>query len=219
MGKILKLRPDESDAPSVDASPPAPPNPPDPLACYIAPCVAGDPEATAALLRAVGPVLLRAARAVLGPSNSELEDAVQDSMVAFLRGLESFRSESSLAHFASRIAMRRATDYLRQGHSRGRLVGNLADIASTGHAEHGQDTARQLRHRHTLRAILDELSDVQVETLLMRVVFDYSIEEIARATQVPINTVRSRLLLAKKALRSRIEGSRELRAFLRGEMQ
>ncbi len=218
MGKILRLPANDGVAASAEAPDAAHPRLPDPLADHISPCVSGDPEATAVLLRAVGPALLRSVRAILGPSHPELEDVVQDSMVAFLRGLESFRRESSVLHFASRIAMRRATDYLRQGRSRGRLVTSLTDMASAGIAAQEQDTARQLRHRHTLRAILDELSDVQVETLLMRVVFDYSIEEIAQATQVPINTVRSRLLLAKKALRNRIESSNDLRAFLRGEI-
>lgn len=218
MGKILRL-PAEHRAVAPGEDPDlAPPRLPDALADHIAPCVAGDPDATAVLLRAVGPALLRSVRAILGPAHPELEDVVQDSMIAFLRGLETFRRESSVIHFASRIAMRRATDYLRQGRSRGRLVTSLADMATAGVAGQEQDTARQLRHRHTLRAILDELSDVQVETLLMRVVFDYSIEEIAEATLVPINTVRSRLLLAKKALRNRIESSNDLQAFLRGDI-
>jgi DNA-directed RNA polymerase specialized sigma24 family protein len=39
----------------------------------------------------------------------------------------------------------------------------------------------------------------------MRAVLGHSIDEIAEALDVPINTVRSRLRLAKAALRERIE--------------
>jgi RNA polymerase sigma-70 factor (ECF subfamily) len=41
--------------------------------------------------------------------------------------------------------------------------------------------------------------------MVMRLALGYSVEEIATITCAPINTVRSRLRLAKDALRSRIE--------------
>jgi RNA polymerase sigma-70 factor (ECF subfamily) len=39
----------------------------------------------------------------------------------------------------------------------------------------------------------------------MKVVLGYSLEEIAQATGVPVNTVRSRMLTAKETMRQRIE--------------
>ena len=44
----------------------------------------------------------------------------------------------------------------------------------------------------------------------MRVVLGWSLEEIAAHTQVPVNTVRSRLRLAKEAMRRRIEADAAL---------
>ncbi len=40
---------------------------------------------------------------------------------------------------------------------------------------------------------------------MLRVVYGHSIEEISTLTRTPFNTVRSRLRLAKEALRQRIE--------------
>jgi RNA polymerase sigma-70 factor (ECF subfamily) len=61
------------------------------------------------------------------------------------------------------------------------------------------------RRRRHLRDLLAELPEAQSETLAMRAVLGHSIDEIAEALDVPINTVRSRLRLAKAALRERIE--------------
>ena len=44
----------------------------------------------------------------------------------------------------------------------------------------------------------------------MRVVMGWTLEEVSRATGAPINTVRSRVRLAKEALRRRIEAAPEL---------
>jgi DNA-directed RNA polymerase specialized sigma24 family protein len=51
----------------------------------------------------------------------------------------------------------------------------------------------------------------------MRVVLGRSIEEIAQETDAPVNTVRSRLRLAKEALRLRIETDPSLGELLLGE--
>ena len=61
------------------------------------------------------------------------------------------------------------------------------------------------RRRELLRALLGEIPDAQSETIMLRLALGHSIEEISEITNAPINTVRSRLRLAKEALRSRIE--------------
>ena len=70
------------------------------------------------------------------------------------------------------------------------------------------------RRRTLLRALLDELPEAQAETIVLRVMLGYSMAEVAEATQVPLNTARSRLRLAKEALRSRIEGDQALAEML-----
>jgi len=48
------------------------------------------------------------------------------------------------------------------------------------------------------------LPEAQAEALALRVALGWSLKEIADATSTPLNTVRSRLRLAKEALRRRI---------------
>jgi RNA polymerase sigma-70 factor (ECF subfamily) len=51
----------------------------------------------------------------------------------------------------------------------------------------------------------------------LRVVLDYSLDQVAAATGAPINTVRSRVRLAREKLRQRIEDDPALLDVLRGE--
>ena len=60
-----------------------------------------------------------------------------------------------------------------------------------------------------VRQVIDELSSVQAEAVLMRMVLGCSVEEIAAATHVPVNTTKSRLRLAKDYLRRRLDGEAE----------
>ena len=67
----------------------------------------------------------------------------------------------------------------------------------------GEDP-RAARRRRTLRALLDDLPEEQAEALAMRIALGWSLKDIADTTGVPLNTVRSRIRLAKEGLRRRI---------------
>ncbi len=73
----------------------------------------------------------------------------------------------------------------------------------------GEEAAAN-RRKELLRSLLDNLPDEQAEALAMRVVLGWSIKEIAAHSGAPLNTVRSRLRLAKEALKSRIEENSDL---------
>jgi hypothetical protein len=80
----------------------------DPIAAQIPRALAGDPAAMRALLLAVAPVVLRAARRLLGRGHPDVEDVAQVALVGLVERLPTFRGESSVAHFAERIAVYRA---------------------------------------------------------------------------------------------------------------
>lgn len=165
--------------------------------------LAGDSVAARGLLEALAPPLLGVVRAVLGRDAADVEDVLQDSLIAVMRALPAFRGESSLVHFARTIALRRALGHRRSRARRGPEVpldDELRDAGQTPmHASLGQ------RRRDTFRALLEELREDQAETLAQRVLFGFSIEEIAAMSDTPVGTVKSRLRLAKAALKARIE--------------
>ena len=70
------------------------------------------------------------------------------------------------------------------------------------------------RRRELVRRLLDELPDVIAEALALHFILGYTVEEIAAAASVPVNTVWSRLRLGKRALRRKLSGDAQLAEML-----
>jgi RNA polymerase sigma-70 factor (ECF subfamily) len=177
----------------------------DALAPVARAALAGDARAQRRLCEAIAPALLVPLRMILGANHPDIEDVLQDALVGVLRGLPTFRWESSVVHFAKRVAAKRALEARRRARTVANTVDRAAEAEPVDRETPGDFLSAGRRRRH-LRSLLDELPEAQAETLVMRAILGHSIEEIARVTEAPVNTVRSRLRLAKEALRSRIEG-------------
>jgi RNA polymerase sigma-70 factor (ECF subfamily) len=165
----------------------------------------GDTAATAKLLRMVAPEMARVVRGVMGPYASDVDDAVQQSLIALIHALPSFRAECAPAGYACRIAFRTALSVRR----RARTLRSRFTTAEEGDSPADSMTpgAHSDAQRRTalIRSLLDEIPPEQAEALAMRTVLGWSLEEIAEASGSPLNTIRSRLRLAKEALRRKIE--------------
>jgi RNA polymerase sigma-70 factor (ECF subfamily) len=166
----------------------------------------GDLAATQEFLAYVWPTLSRVAAGVLGTRHPDLDDAVQQSMIALVRALPAFRGECHPAGYASRITLRVALR-VRRNVKRDANRREALEQLSPGdeHASTSNDDAVGARRRELLRELLEDLPEEQAEALALRVVMGWSLEEVARASGAPVNTVRSRVRLAKEALRQRIE--------------
>jgi RNA polymerase sigma factor (sigma-70 family) len=168
--------------------------------------VNGDLDATRRLLDYIWPTMTRVVVGVMGAGHPDLDDTIQQSLIALLQALPTFRGECHAAGYASRIALRVA---LRARHrSRLRTVRNEAfahhTFEGTEAPSAGEDASAH-RRRKLLRDLLEDLPDEQADALGLRVLLGWSLEEVASATGAPINTVRSRVRLAKEALRRRIQ--------------
>jgi RNA polymerase sigma-70 factor (ECF subfamily) len=181
-----------------------------PLAELVDRAIQGDTAATGALLKALAPSMVRSAQQLLGRSHAELDDVVQQSLIGFVQALPGFRGECSVAHFASRIVARLAVAARRRGHAMEERRDEEVDVDALERPESSLDTVDAQRRRTVVRELLDTLPEEQAETLALRVVLGFSLEEVADATGVPMNTVRSRVRLAKTALKKRIEADPRL---------
>jgi RNA polymerase sigma-70 factor (ECF subfamily) len=172
---------------------------------------AGDDAAARQLLRAVRPAMTRTIAAVLGARHPELDDVAQESMIGFLRALAAFRGDCHPAGYASRIALHTALRALRRDKLERSRSDELARLSppETSSSLPSEEAASEQR-RTVLRDLLEDLPPEQAEALALRVVLGWSLEEVALATGAPVNTVRSRVRLAKEALRRRIEASPHL---------
>jgi RNA polymerase sigma-70 factor (ECF subfamily) len=67
-----------------------------------------------------------------------------------------------------------------------------------------EDVGAASRRREAIRELVDRLPEEQGEVLVLRIMLGWALKEIADTTGAPLNTVRSRLRLAKEAVRKRI---------------
>lgn len=185
--------------------------PDDPLLGLAAEAARGDLEATRKLLDRVSPRIAGVARAVLGPGHAEVDDAVQQSLIAVMQALPRFRGECPPVAYASAIAVRVCVGMRRRGRARRQHEEALAaEPLSWEEPPSPGETTAAGRRKALLRGLLEQIPAEQGEALAMRAVLGWSLEEIAGASGAPLNTVRSRIRLAKEALRRRIEADPRL---------
>lgn len=176
---------------------------------------AGDSVATTKLLRALAPRLVAVVRAVLGASHPDVDDAAQQALIGFVQALPAFRGDCDPIGYGRIIAVRAAI----AARKRARLASSRRDDDAEADALAGpesspRETVDAQRRKEILRDLLAELPPEQAETLALRIVIGCSLEEVAAETGAPVNTVRSRLRLAKERLKSRIEADPGLLAAL-----
>jgi RNA polymerase sigma-70 factor (ECF subfamily) len=178
----------------------------------------GDSGALHLLLKLLRPAISRVVVGVLGSGHNELDDTIQQSLIALAHALPGFRGECHPAGFGCRIAFRTACR-ARRRFKQDRV--QRADFERRSvppePAETPGDIADAERRRRLLRDLLAELPEEQAETLALRVVMGWSLEAVAQATGAPLNTVRSRVRLAKEALRERLASEPDLSEQVRAD--
>ena len=177
----------------------------------VEPKIATDPQSTRELLRRVTPRVGRAVYATLGGGHPDADDVIQLSLIAFIQALPAFRGDCSPESYACTIAVRTALAARRRSAiQRARSGGELEPDEMVSNDASASDEVASTQRRKIFRVLMDQLPDVQAETFMLRVVLGWSLDEVAEATAVPLNTVRSRIRLAKEALRRRIESDPSL---------
>jgi RNA polymerase sigma-70 factor (ECF subfamily) len=185
----------------------------DPLAPWVGRAALGDTRALEHVLEAVAPVVVAVVRVVLGPGAPDLDDVAQEALLAIHDALPRFRGDASFGRYARRIALR--TAFAARRRSRSNAAEPLSDELPASEPPHDDRISRAQRLQ-ALRVLLDELPDGQAESLAMRVVLGCSLAEVAEATGAPLNTVRSRIRLAREHIRARIGSDPHLRALFEG---
>jgi RNA polymerase sigma-70 factor (ECF subfamily) len=177
-----------------------------PGAVLAAPCVAAlavdepRPSTLADIYRDHFPFVWRLAHR-LGVADGQLEDAVQDVFIVVHRRLPDFEGRSSVRTWLASIVRRVVADYRRAktrkpALSRARTDTEVDDL-QTAHAtpEEGVMAREAARILYTL---LDELDDDKREIFILAELEQWSLADIAVTTGLNVNTVSSRLRLARE---------------------
>lgn len=163
----------------------------------------GETTAWARLLERYQTPLFSYARELLREDTAAL-DVVQDSFVAAHRHLSTLRDDARFGSWLFGIAHQKIVQHWRRA---GRSEPLDADtLAATPDDAADDPRERLLRSEQgaALLALVDELPATQRAVLVLHLLEDFPLHEIAEITGAPLGTVKSRLHHARRALRERI---------------
>jgi RNA polymerase sigma factor (sigma-70 family) len=173
----------------------------------------GEAEALRTFLATIVPHVLRVVRRVLGPNHPDLEDVAYEAAYAVVEGLPRFRGEGTVLHFACRVSVLTAMNVRRRDMAQKRALvrvpTELDDVEIEG--PNPEESAQTASLAPIVRELLSTLPATLAEALALHVVLGYTVLEIAESAGLPLETVRSRLRLAKQALRKRVLNNPKLR--------
>jgi len=143
---------------------------------------------------------------------AEVFDVTQEAFIKAYRALPKFRGDSAFYTWLYRIAINTAKNHLA---AQGRRPPNSDLEAET--AEQMDLGARLQEHAtperlamedeiaHTIREAIDELPDDLRTAIVLRELEGLSYDEIAKAMECPIGTVRSRIFRAREAIDKKLQ--------------
>ncbi|CAG1019231.1 ECF RNA polymerase sigma factor SigM [Burkholderiaceae bacterium] len=166
---------------------------------------AGDRTAFERLMRRNNRRLYRLARATLR-DDAEAEDALQDAYLSAYRAMGSFRGESTLATWLSRMVLNECLGRLRKNARRQNVVPMVSnDELDEAASDDERSFPDRLAARGEIRALLERKLDQLPEdfrvVFVLRAVEELSVEETADSLGIPEATVRSRHFRARSLLR------------------
>ena len=176
----------------------------------IARCLAGEVEAFRPLVQRYQRLAFSVAFRMLG-SRADAEDIAQQAFVDAFNALERFRGEGRTHAFSTwllRIAVNRSKDVLK---SRRRTEEPLDRDVPGGVAAFAYDPltpeaqASSGERREHLEAALLELPTKYREVLILKDAEDLSYEEIRAILQLPLTTLKIRVVRARAMLRDLVE--------------
>lgn len=144
----------------------------------------------------------------LGISPSQVDDVVQEIFIVVHRRLGEFEARSTLKTWLYGIALRVARVH-RARHRRTQGDALEPNLLRAPDATRPDERAANAEAALLVQAVLDGLLDDQREVFVLAELEQLSVPEIARALEVKVNTVYSRLRLARAAF---AEGAARLRA-------
>jgi len=157
--------------------------------------------------------LYRLARSVMR-NDSEAEDVVQETYVRAFANLATFRGESSLATWLSRITLNEALGRLRgrrpsadltEIEGRPPVQGQIIPFPNSSPQLDPERTMAQREIQLIVERAIDELPEAFRTVLVARVIEEMSVEETADLLGIRPETVRTRLHRARSLLKEALE--------------
>jgi len=171
-----------------------------------------DEAAIRTIMQANNRKLYRIARGILR-NDGEAEDVVQETYVRAFTHLDSFRGDSSLGTWLSRIAMNEALGRLRRQRPSvdwttlepGALNAQIIQFPISATTDDPEKSMAQREIQHVVEQAIDELPEAFRIVFITRVIEGMNVEETAELLDLKPETVKTRLHRARTMLRSSVE--------------
>lgn len=141
------------------------------------------------------------------------DDWVQIAMIEILRSARTFQASGSLESWADRIAIRSAMRHLKRRRHKESVVEIDPDPRYEPTINPSEGHTRLTIRRQVTR-LLGTISEDRRACVVLRLVYGYSIDEIAEMTAAPRNTVRDRLKRGRKQLKDKVRRDPLLREWV-----
>ncbi|MBR9826005.1 MAG: sigma-70 family RNA polymerase sigma factor [Alphaproteobacteria bacterium] len=138
------------------------------------------------------------------------EEVLQDAWLDVVRGLRRLNDTAAFPAWAYRIVTRRAAGLIRK-RQRVRQT-RAAVLAEPGASVDGALEAEQKLELRQVSEAMADLPPEQRSTMALYHRQDMSVAEIAIALDVPVGTVKTRLMHARRKIRAALENSKTRRA-------
>lgn len=176
----------------------------------------GDRAAFELLMRRNNRRLYRIALATLGNA-AEAEDALQDAYLHAYRSIDGFRGEAALSTWLARLVLNECFARRRRGQRREHVIplisaeDNMTAVSEVADDSPAPENALgQLQLRAVLERKVNELPEAFRLVFVLRSVEEMGVEEVARALDIPEETVRSRHFRARSLLRESLARDADL---------
>lgn len=174
--------------------------------------IARDGDAFRTIMKKYNQRLYRVARGIVR-NDAEAEDIVQEAYVRAFTHLESFRGDSSLATWLSRITINEALGRLRAQRPTVDLVTfesrrTAAEIIQFPLTSKSDDPEKTMAQRQILQLVekaTDNLPEVYRIVFITRVIEGLSVEDTAEILNLRPETVKTRLHRARKLVREQLD--------------
>jgi RNA polymerase sigma-70 factor (ECF subfamily) len=165
----------------------------------------GDNADFDALIREIDPIIMRYCRHIVTDRDKgAVDDLAQQTRLRLFRLSQSYRNDGSLRRWLYRMIENLYIDYRKSRKIRTESLSLVGDVPDSLAEWAIESIAARICARDTVDAALAAMPLILSAALRDYYLRDQSYEEIARASRLPLGTVKSRLSRAKADFRQRV---------------
>lgn len=166
-----------------------------------------DIHAAEEVLVRVRPRVKSVVRAMVG-NDRDYEDLISQVSLQVLESIGNYKGTGALQMWAGRIAFHVVVKHKKRRNMIEKIM--LSDLYERGIESSNPETQATQNHvRDKMIGLLHQIPKVRQDALVLRLICGHSIEEIAKLTRAPVNTVRGRLRMGLRELRQGMSAERD----------